>query len=100
MCIILVLGALPLLMWGTFLPIRQISEVLESAGISGIDIMQSAILAEEVCKEEGWEWANIHIEETDTYWEFTTNYNRTGRKAYIRIDKKTGKVLEKHLPGP
>jgi len=57
-------------------------------------------IAEEVCKKEDWPWFDVNIIEYSNYWDVTTNSKSLGRNAFIRIDKKTGKIKEKHLTGP
>ena len=57
-------------------------------------------LAETVCRKEGWEWVDIHIDEDDGAWRIVTHFHRLGGNAFVRIDKKTGAVSEKHLTGP
>jgi hypothetical protein len=56
-------------------------------------------IAEEVCKQERWEWKDVSIESFRDYWHVTTNSSADGGNAEIDIDKKTGKVLEKWFNG-
>lgn len=58
------------------------------------------VIAREVCASQGWPWQDPAIVERDRYWEVTTKRFTLGGNAYLRIDKATGAVEEKHLTGP
>lgn len=57
-------------------------------------------VAEEICSKEGWEWVDVDIRDRNNYWEIQTHFHRLGGNAFIRIDKNTGKILNKHYTGP
>jgi hypothetical protein len=74
--------------------------IIKVVGVAGIAKEQALRIAQDVCKEQGWEWKGINIVDYGTYWDVNTNWGRLGSNALIRIDKRTGEVLEKHLTGP
>jgi len=56
--------------------------------------------AEEVCREEGWEWKGVGIGEGSNYkgrkvWIICTHLQREGGNASVYIDKTTGEVVGK-----
>ena len=68
--------------------------------ISEISFSQETALetARRICKEEGWEWKDVHVEETnsdgrDIYF-IRTNVSQLGQNAFIQIDKNTGVVIK------
>jgi hypothetical protein len=56
--------------------------------------------AKEVCEQQGWAWEDEHIADNKDFWDITTRWKTLGGNIFIRIDKRTGKVLEKHVTGP
>jgi hypothetical protein len=68
--------------------------------VGGITKDQALAKAEEICQKEGWEWTRVNIIDTGLYWDINTRWGTLGRNALIRIDKKTGEVLDKHQTGP
>ena len=68
--------------------------------LGGISKDQALAAAEEICKKEGWEWTRVNITDKGLYWDINTRYGTLGRNAFIRVDKRTGEVLEKHQTGP
>lgn len=53
-----------------------------------------------VCHREGWKWEDVQVEECQREWIITTHANRLGGNVHIRIDNRTGAVLEKIITGP
>lgn len=70
--------------------------------VSEISISKEEALkiAEEVCKLENWEWVDVSITDNQNYWDIMTNSSHLGMNGWIRIDKRTGKVIEKQMTGP
>jgi hypothetical protein len=56
-------------------------------------------IAERVCREAKWKWKDVSIVDANGAWQVTTNSHADGSNAFIRIDKRTGKVLKKSF-GP
>jgi len=56
--------------------------------------------AGEVCAEQGWAADRLHVEDSDYYWDISTNWGSLGMNGFIRLDKRTGKVVEQHMSGP
>jgi hypothetical protein len=56
--------------------------------------------AQGICEQQGWAWEDAHIADNKDYWDITTRWGRLGGNGFIRIEKKSGKVLEKHVTGP
>ena len=56
-------------------------------------------MAEEICKQEGWEWVDVRVLEWtiegNDVWEIQTHGSIDGAKAIIVIDKDDGTVLQK-----
>ena len=73
-----------------------IIEVVEKKGISKEDALK---IAEQVCKESGWAWKDVSIQEGSEAWKITTNSKADGMNAFITVDKKSGRVLHKSF-GP
>lgn len=74
-----------------------------SIKVSGSNTMskeEALKIAESVCRKERWEqfWQDIRVEDEDSCWKIWTP--RLGSNISIRIDKRTGKVIEKFLTGP
>jgi len=67
---------------------------------SGITRERAMDIARTVCAEQGWEWEAVHAEELAAEWRITTGFGRLGGNAFIRIEKRTGRVLDKHITGP
>jgi hypothetical protein len=57
-------------------------------------------IAEDICRKENWPWQDVAIADRDLFWEVVTKRATLGGNAFVRIDKKSGRVLEKHLTGP
>jgi hypothetical protein len=57
-------------------------------------------IARGVCAHEHWPWQDPYVLETERFWEITTKRATLGGNAFVRIDKQTGEVLDKHLTGP
>ncbi|MGV8121902.1 MAG: hypothetical protein AB2L14_19245 [Candidatus Xenobiia bacterium LiM19] len=57
-------------------------------------------IAERICREKGWPWEKPHVSESGLYYDISTNWGRLGGNAFIRIEKKTGTVLNPHMTGP
>lgn len=72
-------------------------EIIKDKDVSKEDALK---IAEEVCKEQGWDWVDVNIIDKEDYWDINTHKTRLGGNAFIRIEKKTGKVLDNHLTGP
>jgi len=73
---------------------------IKVVGVTGIPKEEALKIAQEVCEKEGWEWRGVNVVDNGTYWDINTNWGSLGSNALIRIDKRTGEVLEKHLTGP
>lgn len=67
-------------------------EVAEKKDISKQEALK---IAERVCREEGWEWKDVWIEEKENKWLIRTNSQTLGGNANIEIDKSNGKVIRK-----
>lgn len=72
-------------------------KVVKTMNISREEAMKTA---EKICREKGWPWEKPHISETDACYDIQTNWGQLGRNAFIRIDKKTGAVIDSHMTGP
>ncbi|MGV8118864.1 MAG: PepSY domain-containing protein [Candidatus Xenobiia bacterium LiM19] len=72
-------------------------KVVKSMSVSREEAMK---IAEKTCREKGWPWEKPHVFETDAFYDIQTNWGQMGRNAFIRIDKKTGAVLDSHMTGP
>ena len=70
--------------------------------VSEINISKEEALriAEEVCQQENWDWVDVRITDNKDYWDVMTNSSHLGMNGWIRIDKRTGKVIEKEMTGP
>ncbi len=79
-----------------------ISKPIEIKVVKGMSVSREEALkiAERTCQEKGWPWEKPHLAETDLYFDISTNWGRLGSNAFIRIEKKTGEVLNPHLTGP
>jgi hypothetical protein len=82
-------------------PVNLVSSTItiEIVG-DGISKEQALKIAEDICKEEGWEWVDVGINENGDYWDINTQKSRLGANAFIRINKKSGEVSEKYITGP
>lgn len=56
-------------------------------------------IAEAVCRLEKWPWVGAHAIDRGDYWDINTNWGRLGHNGWVRIDRKTGKVLQKQMTG-
>jgi hypothetical protein len=71
-------------------PIEVVGKKDASKGISKEEAIE---IARQVCKKEGWpDTYNIWVVEDEDKWEVQTSFN-----GIIRIDKKTGAVLEEFI---
>lgn len=61
----------------------------------GVSKEEALNIAERICKESGWEWKDVTIEEGKDKWTVATFSLRDGGNANIEIDKHTGKVINK-----
>ena len=86
-------------LYGTITSNTITIEVLDDEDV--VSKKEALKIAEDVCKKEKWErfWHGIKVEDEDSYWKVWTPF-RLGGNILIRIDKKTGKVIEKYLTGP
>ena len=57
-------------------------------------------IAREICLNEGWKFVDENIKDNKQYFDITTNYGKLGSNVFIRIDKKNGNIIEKHITGP
>ncbi len=76
---------------------EEFFSVTQRAAVSREEALQKA---REVCDRQGWAWENEHVADHPDYWDVTTRWGRLGGNVLIRIDKRNGKVLEKHVTGP
>lgn len=56
--------------------------------------------AKEVCVREGWSRDRLHLQDDGQSWIIHTNWGALGRNGFIRLNKRTGEVIEKHMTGP
>lgn len=63
----------------------------------GVSEEEAMKIAEEVCKEEDWDWVQACIYDRETYWEIMTYCRQDGGNAFILINKKDGKIIKKFL---
>ena len=82
------------------LSITSNSITIKVVGVAGIAKEEALKIAREICNQQGWKWRGVNIVDYGTYWDINTNWGSLGSNALIRIDKRTGEVLEKHLTGP
>jgi hypothetical protein len=71
--------------------------IMDRDGVSREEALKTA---KEVCDRQGWAWEDEHIADNKDYWDITAKWGRLGGNVFIRIDKKNGKVREKHVTGP
>lgn len=79
-----------------------VSKAIEIKVVKGMPVSREEALkiAERTCREKGWPWEKPHVSETELYYDISTNWGRLGGNAFIRIEKKTGTVLNPHMTGP
>jgi len=70
-----------------------------SANVS-VSKQEALKIAENICKEVNWKFEDVTIIDSGENWEVTVNSVRLGNNGYIKINKKTGAVLEKYRTGP
>ena len=85
-----------------FILIIVINCIRQAKTVSEINISKEEALriAEEVCKQENWEWVDVRITDNQNYWDIMTNSSHLGMNGWIRIDKRTGDVIKKEMTGP
>jgi len=70
---------------------KQSAEIVASGDY--INQRKALKIAKEVCREMGWQWKDVSINDEYTYWFICTNSSRLGGNAWINVDKRTGRVF-------
>jgi len=66
-------------------------KIFERKSLTQAELLQ---IARSTCTEHGWRWEEpVKIRSLCFTWLVITNSNRLGCNAYIRISKRTGKVI-------
>jgi hypothetical protein len=73
---------------------------IKVAGSMSVSRDDALKIAEKTCREKGWPWEKPHVSETDAFYDIQTNWGQMGRNAFVRVDKKTGTILNSHMTGP